>query len=110
MDSKPEAETPRSEQASSTPRVVPEGETGTERLSRGAHRTLLYVYVVAIIILVVYLIALTVANTRVVTVSWVFGSSDISLIWLVVVPAILGLFLGMLIGALLRYRTRRPRA
>jgi NhaP-type Na+/H+ or K+/H+ antiporter len=39
----------------------------------------------------------------------VFGSSSISLVWLVIGSAVLGLVLGMLIGALLRHRTRRPR-
>jgi uncharacterized integral membrane protein len=84
-------------------------ETGAQRFARGAHRTLLYIYVVATLVVLIFLIALVVANTRVVKVSWLFGSSSVSLVWLVMGSAILGLFLGMLVGALLRHRTRPPR-
>jgi len=83
-------------------------ETGTQRFARGAHRTLLYFYVVATLVVLIFLIALVVANTSVVKVSWLFGSSSVSLVWLVMGSAILGLFLGMLVGALLRHRTRPP--
>jgi uncharacterized integral membrane protein len=86
-----------------------DAETGGQRFARGAHRTLLYAYVVAAVILLVILIALVVANTGAVTVGWVFGSSSVSLVWLVIGSAILGLVLGMIIGALLRHRTRWPR-
>ena len=85
------------------------GETGPQRFARGAHRTLLYFYVVATLVVLIFLIALVVANTSVVKVSWLFGSSSVSLVWLVMGSAILGLFLGMLVGALLRHRTRPPR-
>ena len=88
--------------------VRPDAETGGQRFARGAHRTLLYAYVIAAVILLISLIALVVANTGAVTVGWVFGSSSVSLVWLVMGSAILGLVLGMIIGALLRYRTRRP--
>jgi uncharacterized integral membrane protein len=84
-------------------------ETGAQRFARGAHRTLLYFYVVATLVVLIFLIALVVANTSVVKVSWLFGSSSVSLVWLVMGSAILGLFLGMLVGALLRHRTRPPR-
>lgn len=84
-------------------------ETGAQRFARGAHRTLLYSYVVATLVVLIFLIALVVANTSVVKVSWLFGSSSVSLVWLVMGSAILGLFLGMLVGALLRHRTRPPR-
>ncbi len=84
-------------------------ETGVQRFARGAHRTLLYFYVVATLIVLIFLIALVVANTSVVKVSWLFGSASVSLVWLVLGSAILGLFLGMLVGALLRHRTRQPR-
>jgi uncharacterized integral membrane protein len=83
-------------------------ETGAQRFARGAHRTLLYFYVVATLVVLIFLIALVVANTSVVKVSWLFGSSSVSLVWLVMGSAILGLFLGMLVGALLRHRTRPP--
>ncbi len=92
------------------PTIIPaEGETSRQRLARGAHRTLLYTYVVAVVLVLIILVALVVANTNAVTVGWVFGDSTVSLVWLVLGSAILGLFLGMLVGALLRHRTRQPR-
>jgi uncharacterized integral membrane protein len=92
------------------PAVTPVvAETGAQRFARGAHRTLLYFYVVATVVVLIFLIALVVANTSVVKVSWLFGSSSVSLVWLVMGSAILGLFLGMLVGALLRHWTRQPR-
>ena len=97
-----------------TPSALPDSspfvtETGAQRFARGAHRTLLYFYVIATLVVLIFLIALVVANTNRVKVSWLFGSSTVSLVWLVLGSAILGLFLGMLVGALLRHMTRQPR-
>jgi uncharacterized integral membrane protein len=55
------------------------------------------------------LIALVIANTGHVKVSWVVGSSSVSLVWLVIFSAILGLLLGLVLGALFHWRTRAPR-
>jgi Protein of unknown function (DUF1049). len=56
------------------------------------------------------LIALVLANTGHVKISWVFGASSVSLVWLVLFSAILGLLLGMVLGALFHWRTRTPRS
>jgi uncharacterized integral membrane protein len=85
------------------------GETRGARFARKAHRTRLYIYVFAAVALVVFLIALVLANTDRIEVSWVFGTSSVSLVWLVLISAILGLLLGMVLGALFHWRTRRPR-
>ena len=85
------------------------GETRGERFARKAHRTRLYIYAGAAVALVVALIALVIANTGPVEVSWVVGSSSISLVWLVVIAAVLGLLLGMVLAALFHWRTRTPR-
>ena len=85
------------------------GETRGARFARRAHRTRLYLYAGAAAVLLVFLIALAVANTRHVKVSWVFGSSSVSLVWLVLFSAFAGVLLGMVIGALFHWRTRRPR-
>jgi len=85
------------------------GETRGERFARKAHRTRLYIYAGAAVALVVALIALVIANTGAVEVSWVFGSSSVSLVWLVVISAVLGLLLGMVLAALFHWRTRTPR-
>ena len=85
------------------------GETRGARFARRAHRTRLYIYAGVAAALLVFLTALVLANTGRVQVSWVFGTSSISLVWLVLVSAILGVLLGMVLGALFRWRTREPR-
>jgi uncharacterized integral membrane protein len=86
------------------------GETRGARFARGAHRTRLYVYAGIAVTLLVVLVALVIANTGHVRVSWVFGSSSVSLVWLVIFSAVLGLVLGMVLGALFHWRTRAPRS
>ena len=85
------------------------GETRGARFARKAHRTRLYIYAGTAVALLVVLIALVIANTGHVKVSWVVGSSSVSLVWLVVFSAILGLLLGMVLAALFHWRTRTPR-
>ncbi len=84
-------------------------ETRGARFAREAHRTRLYLTAGAAVLLVVFLTALVLANTGRVRASWVFGASSVSLVWLVLFAAILGLMLGMVLGALFHWRTRRPR-
>jgi uncharacterized integral membrane protein len=84
-------------------------ETPGARFSRKARRARLYFSAGAAVVLLVCLIALVLANTGRVKVSWVFGTSSVSLVWLVLFAAILGLLLGMVIGAFFHWRTRRPR-
>jgi uncharacterized integral membrane protein len=84
-------------------------ETRGARFARRGHRALLYIYAGVAVVLLICLIALVLANTGHVRVSWVFGSSSVSLVWLVLFSAILGLLLGMVLGALFHWRTRRPR-
>jgi uncharacterized integral membrane protein len=84
-------------------------ETGGARFARKAHRARLYLYAGFAVVLLIFLIALVLANTGHVKVSWVFGDSSVSLVWLVLFAAILGLLLGMVLGALFHWRTRRPR-
>jgi uncharacterized integral membrane protein len=86
------------------------GETRGARFARKAHRTRLYIYLGAAVTLLVILIALVIANTGHVKVSWVVGSSSVSLVWLVIFSAILGLLLGLVLGALFHWRTREPRS
>lgn len=94
--------------------AVAEAETSTEtrgaRFSREAHRVRLYIYAGAAVVLLVCLTAVILANTGHVKVSWVFGTSSVSLVWLALFAAILGLLLGMILGALFHWRTRTPRS
>ena len=84
-------------------------ETRGARFARKAHRTRLYLYLGLAVALLVVLIALVIANTGHVKVSWAIGSSSVSLVWLVIFSAILGLLLGMVLGAMFHWRTRTPR-
>ena len=68
---------------------------------------MLYAWLGALVALLVILIALVVANTRSVKVSWVLGSTRQSLVWIILVTAILGWLLGIVTSVVLRHRTRR---
>ena len=85
------------------------GETRNGRFRRKAHRTRLHAYAIAAVALVAYLIALAATNTAHVKVNWVFGSSHVSLVWLVLFAAILGWLLGLATSATFHWRTRAPR-
>jgi uncharacterized integral membrane protein len=52
-------------------------------------------------------VALAVANTRSVKVSWVVGSTQQSLVWIILITAILGWLLGIVTSVIFRHRTRR---
>jgi uncharacterized integral membrane protein len=80
-----------------------------ERLRRHAHHTGLYAWAGALIVLLVVVIALVVANTGSVKVSWVFGSTRQSLVWIILATAILGWLLGIVTSVVFRSRTRRRR-
>ncbi|MDQ3875735.1 MAG: LapA family protein [Actinomycetota bacterium] len=81
-----------------------------DRARRYARRTKLYAYAAALVALLVVLIALIVANTRTVKVSWVFGSTRQSLVWIILVTGLVGWLLGIVTSIVFRYRTRRPRS
>ena len=95
--------------ASPTVTMEMSAETRGARFARKAHRTRLYLYAGVAVALLVVLVALVIANTAHVRVSWVFGSSSVSLVWLVLISAVLGVLLGMILGALFHWRTRAPR-
>jgi uncharacterized integral membrane protein len=84
-------------------------ETRSEHFRRKAHRSRLHTYAIATVALVAFLIALAASNTAHVKVSWVFGNSHVSLVWLVLLAAILGWLLGLLTSARFHWRTRAPR-
>lgn len=84
-------------------------ETRGRRFRRKAHRTRLHGYAIATVALVAYLIALAAMNTPHVKVNRVFGSSHVSLVWLVLFAAIPGWLLGLVATAAFHWRTRAPR-
>jgi Lipopolysaccharide assembly protein A domain len=58
---------------------------------------------------VAFLLVLAASNTAHVKVNWVFGSSHVSLVWLVLFAAILGWLVGLIATAAFHWRTRAPR-
>lgn len=84
-------------------------ETSRGYSRRMARRTRLHGYALATVALFAFVIALATANTARVKVSWLFGSSHVSLVWLVLAAAILGWLLGLVSNAALHRRTRAPR-
>jgi uncharacterized integral membrane protein len=85
----------------------PVPETRGARAARKARRVWLFLMSFVALAVLVFLVALIAKNTQHVTVSWVFGTSRVSLVWLVVFAAILGWLLGLLMSVLFRWRTRR---
>ena len=84
-------------------------ETRRERSRRKAHRSRLHAYAILAVALVAFLIALAASNTAHVKVNWVFGSSHVSLVWLVLFAAILGWLLGLVATGAFHWRTRARR-
>jgi uncharacterized integral membrane protein len=78
-----------------------------DRLRRHGRRTALYTWAVGLVALLVVLIALVVANTRQVKLSWVVGTGHASLVWIILAAAVLGWLLGIFTSVVLRLRTRR---
>jgi len=83
------------------------GEPRRDSLRRHGRRTGLYALAGALVALLVILIALVIANTGRVRVSWVLGSTRQSLVWIILVTAILGWLLGILTSTIFQFRTRR---
>ena len=84
-------------------------ETRAEHFRRKALRGRLHGYAIGAVALVAVLIALAASNTAQVKVNWLIGNSHVSLVWLVLVAAILGWVLGLMASARFHWRTRAPR-
>jgi uncharacterized integral membrane protein len=84
-------------------------EPRSARLRRHGHRAGLYTWAFALVALLVVVIALVVANTRQVELSWVVGKGHASLVWIIVAATVLGWLLGIVTGVVFRLRTRRRR-
>ena len=93
---------PDAERHGTVPAVEPEGDATVRR-----RRAKLYAWAFLLAAFFVVLVALIVANTRRVKISWVVGSSRQSLIWIIIVAALLGWLSGIVTGLLFHRRTRR---
>jgi uncharacterized integral membrane protein len=104
---------PDAEHHGTVPAVEPEPgsivETREEQLAHRRRQQRLYAWALLLVAFLVVLVALVVANTRNVKISWVVGSTRTSLIWIIIVAAILGWFSGV-VTSLLFGRRRRRRA
>ena len=96
--------------AAAQPSPATDRETRRERSRRQAHRWRLHAYAILAVALGVFLVALAVSNTAQVKINWVFGSSQVSLVWLVLFAAILGWLVGLVANAAFHWRTRAPQA
>ena len=84
-------------------------ESRVERLRRRARHMRLYTWAVLLVAFLLVLIALIVANTRRVKLDWVVGSTQASLVWIILAAAILGWLAGIATSLIFRRRTRPPR-
>jgi len=85
------------------------GESPEERKRRYRRRRALYLRAFVLATTLVVLVALILANTRQVKISWVFGSMSASLVWIIIVSAALGWIAGISTSVVFRRRTRGPR-
>jgi len=67
----------------------------------------LWLTLIVLGLVLAYLIAFVIENSRSVTIHWVFGTSHSSVIWLIVLTLLFGLGAGMLLSQLYRRRWRR---
>ena len=86
-----------------------EVESSRDRTRRHTRRVGLYFQAFVLVALLVVIVALLLANNRRVEVSWVVGEDQQSLVWIVLVTAVLGWLLGIVTSVLFRRRTRAPR-
>jgi uncharacterized integral membrane protein len=83
-------------------------ESRRERLLRHGRRVRLYTGAIAFVVLLAGLIVLISVNTRSVKISWAFGSTRASLVWIILAAAVIGWLLGITTAVVFRHRTRRP--
>ena len=81
--------------------------TRRDRLRGRAHRVRLYGWTTLLVAALVVIIALILDNTRRVELGWVFGTSRTSLVWIIVVAAIVGWLAGLATSFVVRRRIRR---
>jgi uncharacterized integral membrane protein len=84
-------------------------ESRSERLRRRGRHAGLYTWAFGLVALLVALIALVIANTHQVKLSWVIGTGHASLVWIILASAVLGWLLGIVTSVVFRLRTRRQR-
>jgi len=84
-------------------------ETRAQRFRRNARQGGLHAYAVGVVVLLAILIALAASNTAKVKVNWLIGSSRVSLVWLVLLTAVIAWLLGLLASVRFQWLTRARR-
>jgi uncharacterized integral membrane protein len=109
VSDQPRVPGPNTARAREAAAAVNRTETRGEHFRRKALRARLHGYAIAAVALVAVLIALAASNTARVKVDWLIGSSRVSLVWLVLIAALVGWGLGLITSARFHWRTRAPR-
>jgi uncharacterized integral membrane protein len=86
----------------------PSVESRSRRRSRHGRRVRLYVWAGLFVAAFAVLVVLSSVNTNAVKLGWVFGSTNASLIWIILAAAILGWLLGLTTAVVFHHKTRRP--
>ena len=100
----PEAPTPEPDLES--PAAAP-GESRQERARRYGRRVRLYAGAFVLVALLTVLVILITKNTGAVKLDWAVGSTQASLVWIILVAAVLGWLLGLATAVVFHHRTRR---
>lgn len=87
-----------------------EGLTGRLEEGRQSFQPGLWARLIGIGVVVVYLVLFVVLNTRHVPVKFVFTTTRVSLIWVILLSLAAGVVLGVLLSQLRRHRTRKRAA
>jgi uncharacterized integral membrane protein len=70
----------------------------------------LWIRLTVFAVVLVYLILFVVLNSHPVRVHWVFATTRVSLIWVIVLAGLIGIVLGVLASQVRRFRSRRRHA
>ena len=84
-------------------------ESPRDRFVRHGRRARLYTWAVLFVALLAVLIVLISRNTASVKLSWAFGSTHASIVWVILAAAVVGWLLGITTAVVFSHRTRRPR-
>lgn len=106
IDQAPVPDTARAREA---PATANGAETRAERFRRNALQGRLHTQAVAVVVLVAVLVSLAASNTADVKVNWLIGSSRVSLVWLVLLTAVIAWVLGLLASVRFQWLTRARR-
>jgi uncharacterized integral membrane protein len=90
----------------STEASPPLPESRGERYLRRGRRARMYASTILVVAVMAVLVVLISRNTGTATLDWVFGSTNASLVWIILAAALLGWLLGVATAAMFRHRTR----